>query len=61
MPIGQDKIHDLATIQTRVGNKAIVRVMVDHPKQIELLQAYNERSGRKEEWGVFIKVDGGGQ
>lgn len=61
MPIGQDKIHDLASIQRRIGNKAVIRVMMDHSRQVELLQEYNKKTGRKEAWAVFVKVDGGGR
>ncbi|OCF38251.1 D-serine dehydratase [Kwoniella heveanensis CBS 569] len=61
MPIGGDKIPDIDAAQQRVGDKAIVRVMVDHPAQIGLLDKFNEQSGRTLGWGVFVKVDGGGR
>ncbi|WVF71093.1 hypothetical protein IAT40_005890 [Kwoniella sp. CBS 6097] len=61
MPIGQDKIPDIDAAQQKIGNKGIVRVMVDHPTQITLLDKYNEQSGRQLAWDVFVKVDGGGR
>lgn len=61
MPIGEDKIHDLATLQTEIGAKGVIRLMVDNPAQVEALQRYNESSGRGMKWAVFVKVDGGGR
>ncbi|WVQ99765.1 hypothetical protein IAU59_006907 [Kwoniella sp. CBS 9459] len=61
MPIGEDKIPDIDAAQQRVGDKAVIRVMVDHPTQIGLLERYSEQSGRKLGWNVFVKVDGGGR
>lgn len=61
MPIGADRIHDLATLQTQIGSKGVIRVMVDHPSQVIALDQYNTRVGRSLAWGVFVKVDGGGR
>jgi hypothetical protein len=61
MPIGEDKIHELASLQTSVGDNAVIRLMVDHPAQIEALQRYNGTKERKMKWAVFVKVDGGGR
>ena len=61
MPISADKLEDLNDAQEKVSGKAVIRVMVDHPDQIDALQAFNERMGRKAKWTVFCKVDGGGR
>ena len=61
MPIGADRIEDLNDVQEKVEGKAVIRVMVDHPAQIEALGAFNKRFGRKERWSAFVKVDGGGR
>jgi D-serine deaminase-like pyridoxal phosphate-dependent protein len=61
MPIGSDRIEELDQIQKEVQGKAVVRVMVDHAEQIRALEEFNSRTGRKENWTAFLKVDGGGR
>jgi D-serine deaminase-like pyridoxal phosphate-dependent protein len=61
MPIGADRVHDVASLQSQIGSKGTIRVMVDHPAQVKALDEYNARSGRSQAWGVFVKVDGGGR
>lgn len=61
LPVGADRLRDLDEVQQQCGDKAVVRVMVDHPAQIEAMAAFNSASGRKRAWGVFVKVDGGGR
>ncbi len=62
MPIGADKIHDLNTLQQEhLGDRATIRLMVDHKAQIEALGLYNQKHGRVQPWSLFIKVDGGGR
>ena len=61
MPVGEDKIHDIASLQTSIGEKGVIRLMVDHPAQVEALQRYNDHKGRTMKWVVFVKVDGGGR
>ncbi|WVR06723.1 hypothetical protein IAU60_003755 [Kwoniella sp. DSM 27419] len=61
MPIGADKIPDIDAAQKRIGDRGVVRLMVDHQAQIELLDEYSERTGRAMRWDVFVKVDGGGK
>lgn len=53
-------MEDLNDVQQKCGDKAIVRVMVDHPEQIEKLEEFAQRIKRKK-WSVFVKVDGGGR
>ncbi|WWC88957.1 uncharacterized protein L201_003872 [Kwoniella dendrophila CBS 6074] len=62
MPIGSDKIEDLNKAQEQIGSKGIIRLMVDHPEQINLLNQFNEKNNqRNQKWSVFVKVDGGGR
>ncbi|WWD22569.1 hypothetical protein CI109_107062 [Kwoniella shandongensis] len=61
MPVSADKMEDLNSAQEKIGSKGTIRLMVDHPKQIEELGKFNDRVGRKEKWSVFVKVDGGGR
>ncbi|RXK38267.1 D-serine dehydratase [Tremella mesenterica] len=61
MPVSLDKMEDLHNAQSEVRDKAVIRLMVDHPTQIEALKNFNERNGLRRKWSVFIKVDGGGK
>ncbi|WRT68112.1 uncharacterized protein IL334_005087 [Kwoniella shivajii] len=61
MPVGEDKIADLNSAQERIGSKGVIRLMVDHPEQVNLLTKYNKSNGRSQKWSVFVKVDGGGR
>ncbi len=61
MPISEDRMEDLNSIQEKVGKRAVIRVMVDHSEQIQALGRFNEKYRRKERWSVFVKVDGGGR
>jgi hypothetical protein len=38
-------------------DRAIVRVLVDHPRQVEALEDF-ERRITKRQWSVFVKLDG---
>ena len=61
LPVGEDKLEDLNDAQEKVGGKAQIKLMIDHPAQVEAIQRFSQRFGRKQPWSVFIKVDGGGQ
>lgn len=61
MPVSADRMEDLNNVQQRIGSKAVVRCMVDHPEQVKGLGEFSKRIGRKEKWSVFVKVDGGGR
>jgi hypothetical protein len=41
--------------------KGVMRLMVDHATQIQLLDRYTSDKGSKGKWSVFVKVDGGGK
>jgi D-serine deaminase-like pyridoxal phosphate-dependent protein len=58
MPIGSDKLDELASLQSRYPQVAL-RLMVDHAKQVEFLQRYGIQKDVR--WSVFVKVDGGGK
>lgn len=58
MPVGSDKLDELASLQSRYPQVAL-RLMVDHAKQIEFLQRYGTEKDVR--WSVFVKVDGGGK
>lgn len=37
---------------------AIVRLLVDHPRQIEALTGFENTRPIKRQWSVFMKIDG---
>ena len=42
-----------------VSDGAIVRLLVDHPRQIEALEDFEKRTATTErQWAVFVKLDG---
>ncbi|KAK8845620.1 hypothetical protein IAR55_006336 [Kwoniella newhampshirensis] len=61
MPVSADKMEDLNSAQEKIGSKGTIRVMVDHPKQVEELGNFSQKVGRQQKWSVFVKVDGGGR
>jgi D-serine deaminase-like pyridoxal phosphate-dependent protein len=61
MPLAASRLEDINDAQSKCGDKAVIRLMVDHPDQIAALEAFSKRSGRKQRWSVFMKVDGGGR
>jgi hypothetical protein len=61
MPLAASRLEDINDAQSKCGDKAVIRLMVDHPEQIAALEAFSRRSGRKQRWSVFMKVDGGGR
>ena len=61
MPISEDRMEDLNDAQEKVGDQAVIRVMVDHSEQIQALGRFSERCSRRQKWSMFVKVDGGGR
>ena len=39
----------------------VVRLMVDHPDQVQALGKFNLEESRQIPWSVFVKVDCGGK
>jgi hypothetical protein len=60
MPVSSDKLDELTSVQSAMGGKGTMRLMVDHARQIEFLDQYGPPGG-KGKWSVFVKVDGGGK
>jgi D-serine deaminase-like pyridoxal phosphate-dependent protein len=58
LPMALNKVQDLSDLAEEVGKYgAVVRLMIDHPKQVEFLEGFEKTRGGK--WSAFIKVDGG--
>ena len=59
LPVALNKIDDLSDLWDEVAKSgAIVRLLVDHPKQIEALEEFEKMRAIKRQWSVFVKLDG---
>lgn len=60
LPVATNKIADLSDLWDEVAKDgAILRLLVDHPKQIEALNDFESTRPVKRKWSVFVKIDGG--
>lgn len=58
LPMAVNKVQDLSDLTKEMGKYGgVIRVMIDHPKQVEFLEEFEKTHGGK--WSAFIKVDGG--
>ena len=52
-------IADLSDLWDEVAKDgAIIRLLVDHPRQIEALNGFESTRPVKRQWSVFMKIDG---
>lgn len=59
LPVAINKIFDLSDLWDEAAKDgAIVRLLVDHPRQIEALEDFEKRRATKGRWSVFVKLDG---
>ena len=59
LPVAVNKIADLSALWDEVAKHgAIVRLLVDHPRQIEALNSFENTRPIKRQWSVFMKMDG---
>jgi D-serine deaminase-like pyridoxal phosphate-dependent protein len=60
LPVAINKITDLSDLWVEAAkDEAIVRLLVDHPRQIEALEDFEKRTATTErQWSVFVKLDG---
>ncbi|KAI0682690.1 hypothetical protein BC835DRAFT_1298348 [Cytidiella melzeri] len=62
LPLPPNKIDDLSKLRDELAPYgAVVRVMVDHPDQVQYLEQYESQRETPELWSVFVKVDSGGR
>ncbi|TFK30411.1 hypothetical protein FA15DRAFT_683766 [Coprinopsis marcescibilis] len=60
LPIGLNKISDLSALWDQMElYGGVVRLLVDHPEQIKLLEAFGREEGKSRPWSVFVKINGG--
>jgi len=59
LPVAINKLADLSDLWDEAAKDgAIVRLLVDHPRQIEALEDFDKRRTTKRHWSVFVKLDG---
>lgn len=59
LPVAINKLTDLSDLWDEVAKDgAIVRLLVDHPRQVEALEDFEKRRTTKRQWSVFVKLDG---
>lgn len=55
-----NKIEDLSALRETIApHSGIVRLLVDHPDQVQALEEYESRQGEMRRWSVFVKINGG--
>ena len=60
LPVAINKVADLSDLWDEVAKDgAILRLLVDHPRQIEALNGFERARHVKRQWSVFMKIDGG--
>lgn len=66
LPFGVNKLQDLSALRSEmritspIGDKAQVRLMIDHPKQVEAVEKAASQAG-EEPWSCFVKIETGGK
>lgn len=59
LPTALDKMADLTLLANELEQSgAVLRLMIDHPGQLQGLSRHTLASGKA--WSIFVKVDGGG-
>jgi len=59
LPVAINKLTDLSDLWDEAAKDgAIVRLLVDHPRQVEALEDFEKKRTTKRQWSVFVKLDG---
>ena len=57
-----NKIADLSALTDELSAVgASMRILVDHPDQVKVIEAWESTKTSHRQWSVFIKVDSGNQ
>ena len=62
MPVSINKVADLSNLwdeMVKLSNKAVLRILVDHPDQLDALEAFEKQRREPRQWSLFVKVDAG--
>ena len=55
-----NKIADLSLLWNQIKEHGgVVRLLVDHPDQISLLEDFESKREIAQQWSVFVKINGG--
>jgi len=58
--VAANKIADLSSLREELDTHgAVVRILVDHPDQVQFLEEFEKQESTAKRWSVFVKVDGG--
>lgn len=57
-----NKLADLSSLWDEIAPfGATIRVLIDHPDQIEAIQQFEQTRNGTRRWSAFLKVDSGGK
>ncbi|KAF8642292.1 hypothetical protein AX16_009562 [Volvariella volvacea WC 439] len=60
LPVAVNKIADLSQLWEAIaGDGGVIRLLVDHPTQVRLLEDFERKRTNPRRWSVFVKIDGG--
>lgn len=60
LPVGINKLADLQQLRQKLGPQGVqIRLMIDHPDQVALIEEFNKANGIDQRWSVFVKTDSG--
>ncbi|CDO71617.1 hypothetical protein BN946_scf184911.g87 [Trametes cinnabarina] len=62
LPMAPNKIADLSALTDELSAVgAAMRILIDHPDQVKVIEAWESTKANNRKWSVFIKVDCGSQ
>ncbi len=62
LPMAPNKIADLSALTDELSAVgASMRILVDHPDQVKVIEAWESTKANHRQWSVFLKVDCGNQ
>ena len=62
LPMAPNKIADLSALTDELAAVgANMRILVDHPDQVKVIEAWESTKAQHRRWSVFMKVDCGNQ
>lgn len=60
LPVAINKISDLSDLWEKIAlHGATLRLIVDHPDQIDALNSFESQKTNPRKWSVFVKIDCG--
>ena len=60
LPIGVNRIEDISNLQSKLAaHGEELRLLVDHPAQVDALEKFEGSRASPRRWSVFLKLDCG--